>query len=82
MLRTRAIKAKPMDVTMTERLIEIETKVAYQEHTISELNDVVYRQQQQIDALERICNTLSDRVQNIAELSTAEKGGHEKPPHY
>mgnify|MGYP003657159299 CR=1 FL=1 len=67
---------------MDERLIEIETKLAYQEHTISELNDVIYRQQQQIDQLERICNTLTDRVQDMAETSGSEKGGHEKPPHY
>lgn len=67
---------------MDERLIEIETKVAYQEHTISELNDVIYRQQQQIDQLERICNALTDRVQDMAESAGAEKGGYEKPPHY
>jgi len=67
---------------MDERLIEIETKVAYQEHTISELNDVIYRQQQQIDQLERICKALTDSVQDMAETATADKGGHEKPPHY
>ena len=67
---------------MDERLIEIETKVAYQEHTISELSDVIYRQQQQIDQLERICNALSDRMQDMAESATTDKGGHEKPPHY
>lgn len=67
---------------MDERLIEIETKLAYQEHTISELNDVIYRQQQQIDQLERICKALTDRVQDMAETSTSDKGGYEKPPHY
>ncbi len=67
---------------MDERLIEIETKVAYQEHTISELNDVIYRQQQQIDQLERICKALTDRMQDMAETSTSDKGGYEKPPHY
>lgn len=67
---------------MDERLIEIETKVAYQEHTISELNDVIYRQQQQIDQLERICRALTDRMQDMAETATSDKGGHERPPHY
>jgi SlyX protein len=67
---------------MDERLIEIETKLAYQEHTISELNDVIYRQQQQIDQLERICKALTDRMQDMAETSTSDKGGYEKPPHY
>jgi len=67
---------------MDERLIEIETKVAYQEHTISELNDVIYRQQQQIDQLERICKALTDRMQDMAESVGSDKGGHERPPHY
>ena len=43
---------------------------------------MIYRQQQQIDQLERICSTLTDRVQDMAETSGSEKGGHEKPPHY
>ena len=67
---------------MDERLIEIETKVAYQEHTIAELNDVIYRQQQQIDQPERICKALTDRIQDIAETVVTDKGGYEKPPHY
>lgn len=64
------------------RIIEIETKVAYQEHAISELSDVIYRQQQQIDQLERLCSSLTDRLQDVVESASADKGGHEKPPHY
>lgn len=67
---------------MDQRLIEIETKVAYQEHTIAELNDVVYRQQQQIDQLELICKSLTDRLQDMSENIGSDKGGYEKPPHY
>ena len=67
---------------MEQRIIEIETKVAYQEHAISELSDVIYRQQQQIDQLERLCNSLTDRLQDMAEPASTDKGGHEKPPHY
>lgn len=65
-----------------DRIIEIETKVAYQEHAISELSDVIYRQQQQIDKLERLCNSLTDRLQDVAESTSTDKGGYEKPPHY
>ena len=71
-----------MPSTMDDRLVEIETKAAYQEHTIAELNDVIYRQQQQIDQLELICKALSDRMQDMNESATTEKIGHEKPPHH
>jgi SlyX protein len=65
-----------------ERLIDLETKVAYQEQAIGDLSDVIYRQQKQIDQLERLCNTLTDRVQEMAEAAGSDKGGYEKPPHY
>ena len=34
-----------------DRLVEVETKLAYQEDTIQQLNEVICRQQDQIDAL-------------------------------
>ena len=67
---------------MEDRIIEIETKVAYQEHSISELSDVIYRQQQQIDQLERLCNALTERLQDMTDTASSDKAGHEKPPHY
>ena len=34
-----------------ERLVRIETQLAFQEQTIKDLNDVLYAQQQEIDRL-------------------------------
>ena len=67
---------------MTEdRLINIEIKIAYQEDTIQELNDVVCEQQKQLDKLEETCNFLLKRVKILSE-STGENIPNEKPPHY
>ena len=37
-----------------DRIIELETKLSYQEDTITQLNDVVCRQQNQIDEINKI----------------------------
>ena len=65
-----------------ERFEKIETKIAYQEDMIEELNKVIYQQQQKLDQLESICTSL---VQNIQSLATAGGEGrmvNERPPHY
>ena len=45
-----------------QRLIELETKLVYQEDTLRVLNDIVTRQQQQIDQLESTCRQLIERM--------------------
>jgi len=65
-----------------KRITELETKVAYQEHTIQELNEVIYKQQQQIDNIEIKCQHLMDRIQSLSDSSPGEQPANERPPHY
>lgn len=66
-----------------ERLIDIETKLAFQEDTVQALNDVVCRQQKQIDQLEAQVRRLAERLKQLAEAQTpASPPLDEKPPHY
>ena len=72
---------------MTERrIISIETKIAYQEDTITQLNEVVCKQQTQIDTLERLTQYLIGRVRDMSEASAQSAGtfsaADERPPHY
>lgn len=64
-----------------ERLIDIETQIAHQEHTVTELNDALANQQKQIADLELQVRTLTDRIRAIAD---AAPGGADDapPPHY
>jgi SlyX protein len=64
------------------RFITIETKLAHQEFLLEELNQVVYRQQLQIDQLEKKIASVIKRVENA--LVTGDEIGPagEKPPHY
>lgn len=65
-----------------ERLVDLETKLAYQEDTIQALNNVVCEQQKQIDQLEATCKLLIDRVGQLAAAADLGKIVDEKPPHY
>jgi SlyX protein len=63
------------------RLIELETRLSYQEATLRDLNDVITRQQQEIDRLNQICRMLVDRASRPPDQA---KGSLEDeiPPHY
>lgn len=65
-----------------ERLVTIETKIAYQEHLISELNSVIIAQQSVIDELQKTTKALAQRVMDLSESMALTDLGHEKPPHY
>lgn len=64
-----------------EKIIDIETRLAYQDDTIQQLNDVIYRQQQQIDKLEKTMQLLLAKIQDLM-AGSAEDVANEKPPHY
>ena len=66
-----------------ERLIEIETRIAFQEETIKTLSEVIYKQQIKIDELENLYSSLKKETDK-QNKSKFESGApvHEKPPHY
>lgn len=65
-----------------KRLTDIETKIAYQERMISELNIIVYDQQKTIEDLKKMVEFLRNRVMDLADMSSLTDPGNEKPPHY
>lgn len=65
-----------------ERLVNIETKIAYQEHMISELNEVLFQQQKTMDELKRTVELLKGRLVDIGDMMSAPTQANEKPPHY
>lgn len=65
-----------------ERLINIETKIAYQEDLIEELNKTVYQQQLKIDRLEAICRSLANHIESLTAAKNEGMPANERPPHY
>ena len=68
---------------MTEqRFVDIETKLAHQEHLVLELNDVITKQQEKIMRLESLCDSIVERVRSLDEASPSNSSVDEVPPHY
>ncbi len=65
-----------------ERLTRLETMAAFHEDTIQDLNDVILRQQRQIDLLEEKVEMLLKREKDAGEMSTADRMEEPLPPHY
>lgn len=65
-----------------ERLINIESKLAFQEDLIEELNKTVFQQQQRIERLEAICEALARQMRSLAEAGNEKGAANERPPHY
>ncbi len=61
-----------------QRLIRIETDLAYMQDTVRELNEIVSAQQAAITKLERQNEALNKRIE---EMDT-EARPNRKPPHY
>jgi SlyX protein len=71
--------AMPMNAETLERL---ELKIAYLEKANTDLSDVVYRQQREIETLRAQVLKLNDRLIAVTTAPTPYTAADEKPPHY
>lgn len=67
---------------MEQRLVDLETKIAFQENAISQLSDVIVDQQRQIDQLRKELEALHLQVLALAPSLIAGQGEETAPPHY
>ena len=65
-----------------ERIERLELKLAFLERANTELSDVVYRQQRDIDELQQRFEALKDRLEVLASQPVTYPVADEKPPHY
>lgn len=66
----------------TEIIERIELKIAYLERANNDLSEVVYRQQQEIDALRAQVSALNGKMEAAVAEQTAYTPEQERPPHY
>ncbi len=67
---------------MPDRLDAIEEKLAHLERAVSELSDVVARQQKELDRARERNQLLLDKLAAVESDLGPSSTAHEKPPHY
>lgn len=65
-----------------QRFIEIETKISHQEALLEDLNQVICKQQETINLLEKKIAALIERFRETTGGNSGGLAGNEKPPHY
>jgi len=67
---------------MEERIIELETKTAYQDRIIEELNEIVTAREKRIEKLEKRLDALARRLGEITQSFDGGPVEDPPPPHY
>ena len=67
---------------MENRIIELESKLVFQDETIDELNHVITDQQHQLDQLREEIRLLALRIASVAESNNTSEEKEPPPPHY
>ncbi|OGQ77223.1 MAG: hypothetical protein A2289_24050 [Deltaproteobacteria bacterium RIFOXYA12_FULL_58_15] len=67
---------------MEERIIRLETTVAFNEQTLAELNDFVSAQQMQLQELAEELRRLGERVRLLTPSDPPSPKDEPPPPHY
>lgn len=70
-----------------EPLEDLQSRLAFQEQTLSDLNTVVARQSEQIDRLEQQLRALAGKYRDLRDTLEQSSGdetspAEERPPHY
>lgn len=61
---------------------ELQTKLAFQEHTIDALNDALSSQQRQLEKMEFQLKHVIDKVKGMEPSNIAKMSEETPPPHY
>lgn len=67
---------------LMQRLEQLESRLAFQDDTIEQLNQIVTEQQQQIDKMHRQLRILGKRMKEVTVTQVANQDEETPPPHY
>ncbi len=64
---------------LSERIDDLETRIAYQDKVIGDLNDVIMAQWRKMEAIEAHLRRLGEEMQMV---EASDVPANQKPPHY
>lgn len=67
---------------MSDQLTDFEIQLTHQQRQVDELNELVYRQQQVIDALAIELRQIKEQLQLAIPSLVSDNGEEDPPPHY
>ncbi len=63
-------------------IIELETRLAFQEHALNELSQVMHDQRREIDLLRRTVERFTSDLQSLRSAFATDPASEPPPPHY
>ena len=69
-------------IIMNDRITDLEIQLTHQQQQVEELNDLMYRQQQEIDALTLELRQIKEQLQIVLPSLVREAEDESPPPHY
>jgi len=73
---------QPKLLDLEARIVDLESKLAFQEHTIQELNDVVTTQQTELMLFKQKLRQLQSQLESQSSSGMADPNQEPPPPHY
>lgn len=67
---------------LAARVVELETRVAFQEESLQQLNEALLRQQQLLNRLTNDLAALTERLRGLAPSPVGRREDEPPPPHY
>jgi len=67
---------------MNDDIIDLQTRLAFQDGLLEELNRVVTDQQKQIDRLELMLTTFRAQLESVQHTQMVSQSDEPPPPHY
>ncbi|MDH3326658.1 MAG: SlyX family protein [Gammaproteobacteria bacterium] len=76
------VKNSPEYQLLSDKIIDLQSKLAFQEHTIQELNEVITHQQTEMMLFKKQLMKISSQIENQPSSNIADSSQETPPPHY
>lgn len=69
-------------MTTEEQIVELQSQLAFQEDSIQQLSDALFKQQRRADGLEQRLEQLQHAIERLKDNDSDSSLDNQPPPHY